>query len=45
VVDASDRRGPTNARNLGVDLAACEHVLFCDAGRVVGSVRERVLYL
>lgn len=35
VVDASARRGPAAARNIGVSQAAAERVLFCDADDIV----------
>ena len=37
VVDASARRGPAAARNIGVSQAAAERVLFCDADDIVGD--------
>lgn len=36
VVDASARRGPSAARNIGVAVAAAPLLLFCDADDVVG---------
>lgn len=37
VVDASARRGPSAARNIGVEHARAERLLFCDADDVVGA--------
>lgn len=37
VVDASARRGPSAARNMGVEHAKADRLLFCDADDVVGT--------